>query len=200
MGREPQKHYGQEQCVVMVAVLGALDGVNKMSKPLGNYIGIAEPLRRSSARPCRCPTPPMWRYYELLCPPLQRAEIPLAGHAEGGRNPRDVKVMLAMGSSPASTASVRAEEALADFEARFQRNLRSPMTSLGQKNNGRRRPAAVPGARSRPGPRHLEAMRMVEQGRVRIDGERAEDRACCCVPADRGAAGGQAKFASGGAV
>jgi len=67
MGRELQKHYGQEpQCVVMVPLLEGLDGVNKMSKSLGNYIGIAEPAKEIFGKTMSVSDTLMWRYYELL--------------------------------------------------------------------------------------------------------------------------------------
>ncbi|HMV93386.1 MAG TPA: tyrosine--tRNA ligase, partial [Thauera aminoaromatica] len=97
MGRELQKHYGQEpQCVVMVPLLEGLDGVNKMSKSLGNYIGIAEPAKEIFGKTMSVSDTLMWRYYELLSFRSSAEIAQLRADVEGGRNPRDVKVMLAM--------------------------------------------------------------------------------------------------------
>src|SRR5574337_1195077 len=97
MGRELQKHEGQApQCVLMMPLLEGLDGVNKMSKSLGNYIGIAEAPREIFGTVMSISDDLMWRYYELLS---FRSNSEIAGlrrDAESGRNPRDIKVMLAM--------------------------------------------------------------------------------------------------------
>jgi len=178
MGRELQKHYGQEpQCVVMVPLLEGLDGVNKMSKSLGNYIGIAEPAKEIFGKTMSVSDTLMWRYYELLSFRSSAEIAQLRADVEGGRNPRDVKVMLAMEFVARLHGQRAAEEALADFEARFQRNAIPddiPQVNVNVGAGGLPlfqvlKQAGLTGTTS-------EAMRMVEQGGVRIDGERAEDK------------------------
>jgi tyrosyl-tRNA synthetase len=178
MGRELQKHYGQEpQCVVMVPLLEGLDGVNKMSKSLGNYIGIAEPAKEIFGKTMSVSDTLMWRYYELLSFRSSAEIAQLRAEVEGGRNPRDVKVMLAQEFVARFHGRRAAEEALADFEARFQRNAIPddiPQVNVNVGADGLPlfqvlKQAGLTGTTS-------EAMRMIEQGGVRIDGERAEDK------------------------
>ena len=178
MGRELQKHYGQEpQCVVMVPLLEGLDGVNKMSKSLGNYIGIAEPAKEIFGKTMSVSDTLMWRYYELLSFRSTTEIAQLRADVEGGRNPRDVKVMLAQEFVARFHGRRAAEEALADFEARFQRNAIPDDIAQVRVNVGADglplfqvlKQAGLTGSTS-------EAMRMVEQGGVRINGERADDK------------------------
>jgi tyrosyl-tRNA synthetase len=178
MGRELQKHYGQEpQCVVMVPLLEGLDGVSKMSKSLGNYIGIAEPAKEIFGKTMSVSDTLMWRYYELLSFRSTAEIAQLRAEVEGGRNPRDVKVMLAQEFVARFHGRRAAEEALADFEARFQRNAIPddiPQVNVNVGVDGLPlfqvlKQAGLTGTTS-------EAMRMIEQGGVRIDGERAEDK------------------------
>ena len=96
VGRELQRHYGQEpQCILTLPLLEGLDGVNKMSKSLDNYVGITEPPNEMFGKLMSISDELMWRYYELLSfRPL--ADIAaLRRECEGGRNPRDAKVALA---------------------------------------------------------------------------------------------------------
>jgi len=96
MGRELQKHYGQApQCVVMMPLLEGLDGVNKMSKSLGNYIGIAEVPKEIFGKTMSVSDILMWRYFDLLSFRSSAEIAELRAGVEAGRNPRDVKVMLA---------------------------------------------------------------------------------------------------------
>lgn len=178
MGRELQKHYGQEpQCVVMVPLLEGLDGVNKMSKSLGNYIGIAEPAKEIFGKTMSVSDTLMWRYYELLSFRSSAEITQLRAEVEGGRNPRDVKVLLAQEFVTRFHGQRAAEEALADFEARFQRNAIPddiPQVNVNVGADGLPlfqvlKQAGLTATTS-------EAMRMVEQGGVRINGERAEDK------------------------
>ncbi|ENO94353.1 tyrosyl-tRNA ligase [Thauera sp. 28] len=179
MGRELQKHYGQEpQCVVMVPLLEGLDGVNKMSKSLGNYIGIAEPAKEIFGKTMSVSDTLMWRYYDLLSFRSTAEIAQLRADVDGGRNPRDVKVMLAMEFVARFHGQCAADEALADFEARFQRNAIPddiPQVNVSAGADGMPlfqvlKQAGLTATTS-------EAMRMIGQGGVRINGERAEDKA-----------------------
>jgi len=179
MGRELQKHYGQTpQCVLMMPLLEGLDGVNKMSKSLGNYIGIAEPAKEIFGKVMSVSDTLMWRYFELLS---FRSLEEIAGLRRGieqeGRNPRDVKVMLAQELVARFHGAAAADEALADFEARFQRNAIPDDIPEVRVVVGEGMPvfqvikqAGLTGSTS-------EAMRMIDQGAVKLNGERVEDKA-----------------------
>lgn len=178
MGRELQKHYGQApQCVVMVPLLEGLDGVNKMSKSLGNYIGIAEAPKEIFGKTMSVSDTLMWRYYDLLSFRSSAEIAELRSGVEGGRNPRDVKVMLAMELVGRFHGAKAAEEALADFEARFQRNaipddlpeVRVVVGAEGMAVFQVVKQAGLTGSTS-------EAMRMIDQGAVRLNGERVDDK------------------------
>ena len=178
MGRELQKHYGQPpQCVVMMPLLEGLDGVNKMSKSLGNYIGISEAPKEIFGKTMSVSDILMWRYYDLLSFRSSTEIEALKRDVEGGRNPRDVKVMLAQELVARFHGVCAAEEALADFEARFQRNAIPddlPEVTVVAGAEGLAlfqvlKQAGLTGSTS-------EAMRMIEQGAVRLNGERADDK------------------------
>lgn len=182
MGRELQKHYGQApQCVVMMPLLEGLDGVNKMSKSLGNYIGIAEVPKEIFGKTMSVSDILMWRYFDLLSFRSAGEIAELRAGVEAGRNPRDVKVMLAQELVARFHGRQAAEEALADFDARFQRNaipddLPEVRVAVG---NGLPvfqvvKQAGLTGTTS-------EAMRMIEQGAVRLNGERVEDKGLLLV-------------------
>ena len=178
MGRELQKHYGQPpQCVVMMPLLEGLDGVNKMSKSLGNYIGISEAPKEIFGKTMSVSDILMWRYYDLLSFRSSTEIAALKRAVEDGRNPRDVKVMLAQELVARFHGVCAAEEALADFEARFQRNaipddLLEVTVVAGAEGLALfqvLKQAGLTGSTS-------EAMRMIEQGAVRLNGERADDK------------------------
>lgn len=178
VGRELQRHYGQApQCVLTLPLLEGLDGVNKMSKSLGNYIGITEPPREIFGKLMSISDVLMWRYFELLSfRPL--AEIAaFRAEVEAGRNPRDVKVLLAKEVVERFHDRRAAEEALVDFDARFRKGalpddvpevvvstedgVLSVLQVLKQ--------AGLTSSTS-------EAIRVIAQGGVKIDGERLDDR------------------------
>jgi tyrosyl-tRNA synthetase len=178
MGRELQKHYGQApQCVLMMPLLEGLDGVNKMSKSLGNYIGIAESPKEIFGKTMSISDSLMWRYYDLLSF-LGADEIAkLKAEIEAGRNPRDVKVMLAQEFVARFHGQEAAADALADFEARFRKNeipddIPEVRVAVGEGMPVFKviQEAGLTGTTS-------EASRMIEQGAVKLDGERVEDRA-----------------------
>ena len=178
MGRELQKHYGQPpQCVVMMPLLEGLDGVNKMSKSLGNYIGISEAPKEIFGKTMSVSDVLRWRYYDLLSFRSSTEIAALKRAVEDGRNPRDVKVMLAQELVARFHGARAAEEALADFEARFQRNAIPedlPEVTIVAGSEGLAlfqvlKQAGLTGSTS-------EAMRMIEQGAVRLNGERADDK------------------------
>ncbi|MDR2924676.1 MAG: tyrosine--tRNA ligase [Azoarcus sp.] len=178
MGRELQKHVGQApQCVLMMPLLEGLDGINKMSKSLGNYIGIAEPPKEIFGKTMSVSDSLMWRYYELLSFRGADEIAALKTEVEAGRNPRDLKVMLAQEFVARFHGQKAADDALADFEARFRKNeipddMPEVRVAVGEGMPVFKviQEAGLTGTTS-------EASRMIEQGAVKLDGERVEDRA-----------------------
>lgn len=175
VGREMQKHYGQPpQCILMMPLLEGLDGTNKMSKSLGNYVGIAEPPGEIFGKLMSISDDLMWRYYELLSFRSNQEIAALRGEVAAGRNPRDIKVMLAQELVERFHSRADATKALADFEARFQRGalpdeipeFSVPAASVVQVMKQTGLAAST-----------SEAMRLIDGGGVRIDGERVGDKA-----------------------
>src|SRR5499427_5252023 len=121
VGRELQRHYGQEpQCILTLPLLEGLDGVNKMSKSLDNYVGITEPANEMFGKLMSISDELMWRYYELVSFRSQEDIAALRRECEAGRNPRDAKVALAQEIVARFHSKDAAERALAEFEARFR--------------------------------------------------------------------------------
>ena len=122
MGRELQKHFGHPpQCILTMPLLEGLDGVNKMSKSLGNYVGINEPPQEIFGKLMSVSDELMWRYIELLSFESITTIRQWKRDVDAGRNPRDVKVMLAQELVARFYSRQAAEAALADFEVRFQK-------------------------------------------------------------------------------
>ena len=179
MGRELQKHYGQPpQCILTMPLLEGLDGVNKMSKSLGNYIGITDSPNEMLGKLMSISDDLMWRYIELL------SFAPLANvrqwkkETETGRNPRDIKVAFAQEIVTRFHTPAAAASALADFETRFKRgeipaDIAEVQVSAGADGIGIAnllKAAALTASTS-------EALRMIAQGGVKIDGEKVTDKA-----------------------
>ena len=178
VGRELQKDWGQEpQCILTMPLLEGLDGVNKMSKSLGNYVGIDEPPGEIFGKLMSVSDDLMWRYFELLSfRPLAELKT-WKREVESGRNPRDIKVALAHEIVARFHGQVAAVAALAEFEARFRHGElpeNMPEVTLQAPAGG----LAVAQLLKQAGltPSTTEAMRMIEQGGVRLDGERLADR------------------------
>lgn len=181
VGRELQKHYGQApQCVLTMPLLEGLDGVNKMSKSLGNYIGIDESPKEIFGKVMSVSDDLMWRYYDLLSF-RDVAEIAgLKADVAGGRNPRDIKVQLAQELVARFHSQKDAEEALTDFVARFRQGaLPEDMPECEIANGGLQlsivqalKQSGLTGSTS-------ESLRMIDQGGVRADGEKVADKSVC---------------------
>ena len=178
VGRELQKHYGQSpQCVLMMPLLEGLDGVNKMSKSLGNYVGISEPPREIFGKLMSVTDDLMWRYYDLLSFRSAEEIARLRREVGEGRNPRDVKVMFAKEIVTRFHGAAAAVDALADFEARFKQGAIPDdiaEVTLASIDGGLSivqvlRQAGLTASTS-------EAMRMIAQGGVKADGEKVGDK------------------------
>ena len=178
MGRELQRHFGQpQQCILMMPLLEGLDGVNKMSKSLNNYVGITESPKEIFGKLMSVSDQLMWRYLELLSFESLQTIRTWREEVENGRNPRDIKVKLAQEIVARFHSQQAAEEALADFEARFRHGAlpdeipekiiattdgEIPLVQLLKQ-------AGLTASTS-------EALRMIEQGAVKLDGEKVEDK------------------------
>lgn len=177
VGRELQKHYGQApQCVLTMPLLEGLDGVNKMSKSLGNYIGIDETPREIFGKVMSVSDDLMWRYFDLLSFRSNAEIAALKASVVAGRNPRDVKVMLGQELVARFHTPRAAEEALAEFEARFRQGvLPDDMPDLTLRLE---EPALLVQVLKQAGltTSTSEAMRMIEQGAVRANGDKVSDR------------------------
>jgi len=177
VGRELQKEYGQEpQCVLTMPLLEGTDGVDKMSKSKGNYIGITETPDSMFGKLMSISDTLMWRYYELLSFRSLDDIAALQEQVRQGLNPRQAKVQLAQEIVARFHDRKAAEDALASFEARFRDGVipddmpavSIPGAPLGILKVLREAGLAASGA---------EAQRNVEQGGVRIDGGKIEDKA-----------------------
>ena len=178
VGRELQKHFRQTpQCVLMMPLLEGLDGVNKMSKSLGNYVGINESPEQIFGKLMSISDDLMWRYLELLSFRPINALRQWKKEVDEGKNPRDAKVSLAQEIVARFHSQAAAEQALADFEARFKQNaipdnLPESLISCGSSG------IVITQLLKQAGltPSTAEAIRMIEQGGVKIDGEKVSDR------------------------
>lgn len=121
MGRELQKHFGQEpQCVLTMPLLEGLDGVNKMSKSLGNYIGIADGPNDMFGKLMSVSDDLMWRYLELLSFETMATIAAWRNEVAAGENPRNIKVRLAQELVGRFHGAQASKSALEDFESRFK--------------------------------------------------------------------------------
>lgn len=179
MGRELQKHFGQSpQCVLTMPLLEGLDGINKMSKSAGNYIGVAEAPAEIFGKLMSLSDELMWRYIELLS--FEPINIIQQWHEEvtHGRNPRDIKVMFAKELVARFHSKENAEIALADFEARFRRGGipdDMPEKILHTEKEGL--PIAQLLKQAGLTSSTTEALRMIEQGGVKLNGEKVSNKA-----------------------
>ena len=178
VGRELQKHYGQSpQCVLMMPLLEGLDGVNKMSKSLGNYVGISEPPREIFGKLMSITDELMWRYYELLSFRSAAEIADLRSEVGDGRNPRDAKVMFAQEIVARFHGAAAAEDALADFEARFKQGaIPDDIQEVALQAVEGGLPVVQVLRLSGLTASTSEAMRMIAQGGVKIDGEKVADK------------------------
>jgi len=176
VGRELQKDYGQEQqCILTMPLLEGLDGVDKMSKSKNNYIGITEPANTMFAKVMSISDVMMWRYYDLLSWQSIEHIAGLKKAIEGGANPRDAKVALAQEIVERFHSRQAAEDALADFVNRSKGGIPDDVPEV-----------ALSGAPVGIGQllkqanlcaSTSEALRMIDQGGVRIDGTVISDKA-----------------------
>ncbi|WP_278541031.1 tyrosine--tRNA ligase [Oxalobacter formigenes] len=175
VGRELQRHYNQEpQCILTMPLLEGLDGVEKMSKSKGNYVGITEPANVMFGKLMSISDEMMWRYYDLLSfKSIQDVER-LKEEVKNGKNPRDVKVELGKEIVTRFHSGAAADAALEDFVARSRGGIPDdiPAVSLSGAPLGIGQLLKQAGLCASTS----EALRLVDQGGVRIDSQTISDR------------------------
>jgi tyrosyl-tRNA synthetase len=194
VGRALQSEYGQEpQCILTMPLLEGLDGVEKMSKSKGNYVGITEAPNTMFAKLLSISDELMWRYYTLLSFRSEAQIGQLRQEVALGRNPKDVKVMLAKEITTRFHSAAAADAAEADFQLRARGGVPDDIPELGLSGA----PLAIGSLlkQANLAPSSSEALRLIEQGGVRIDGTVISDRGLKLPPGAYVVQVGKRKFA-----
>jgi tyrosyl-tRNA synthetase len=194
VGRALQSEYGQEpQCILTMPLLEGLDGVEKMSKSKGNTIGITEPADQMFAKLLSISDELMWRYFTLLSFHTETEIGRLRAEVTAGRNPKEAKVLLAREITARFHGALAADAAEQDFNLRARGGVPEEIASV-----------AMRGAPLGIGPllkqanlaaSGSEAMRLVEQAGVRVDGAVISDKALKLGPGTYVVQVGKRKFA-----
>src|SRR5574343_1022837 len=175
MGRHLQQEHGQEpQCILTMPLLEGLDGVEKMSKSKNNYVGVTEPANEMFAKIMSISDVLMWRWYELLSFRSMGEITALRQACEAGANPRDAKVALAQEIVTRFHDAAAAAKALDDFVNRSKGGVPDEIPDVALSGA----PLGLGALLKQAGlvPSSSEAMRMVEQGGVKIDGAVVSDK------------------------
>ncbi len=178
VGRELQRHYGQEpQCILTLPLLEGLDGVNKMSKSLDNYVGITEAPNEMFGKLMSISDDLMWRYFELLSFRPLPDIAQLKRECTDGRNPRDAKVMLAQEIVARFHSRTAAEHALAEFDARFRQGaMPESMPEVTLQTDGSGMPIAQLAKQAGIVDSTSEALRLIAQRGLKVDGDVVADK------------------------
>jgi tyrosyl-tRNA synthetase len=178
VGRELQKDFGQApQCILTMPLLEGLDGVEKMSKSKGNYVGIDEPANEMFGKVMSISDELMWRWYPLLSFRDPADLATLKADVDGGRNPRDAKVALAQEIVARFHSAAASDAALAEFEARFRGGAMPadmPEVTLHASGGG----VAIAQLAKQAGvvESTSEALRLIAQRGLKVDGEAVSDK------------------------
>ena len=178
VGRHLQQHYQQPpQVIITLPLLEGLDGVQKMSKSLGNYVGITEPPGEMFGKLMSISDQLMWRYFDLLSFRSNEEIADLKADKVGGRNPRDIKFLLCEEIIERFHGREAAVTAREEFVSRFQRGqmpgeIAENLLQTAGEGIGIAAALTQCGLTSS----NSEAFRMIQQGGVRIDGEKISDR------------------------
>jgi tyrosyl-tRNA synthetase len=175
VGRALQSEYGQEpQCILTMPLLEGLDGVEKMSKSKNNYIGITEAANTMYAKLLSISDTLMWRYYTLLSFLPEREIAVRRAEVEAGRNPKDAKVMLAREITTRFHGAAAAEAAVQDFQNRAAGGIPDEIPELTLSGA----PLGIGAVLKQAGlaPSTSEALRLVDQGGVRVDSATVSDK------------------------
>jgi tyrosyl-tRNA synthetase len=178
VGRHLQQHYGQPpQVIITLPLLEGLDGVQKMSKSLGNYVGITEPPGEMFGKLMSITDELMWRYFDLLSFRSNQEITDLKADAVAGRNPRDIKYLLCEELIERFHSREDAVAAREEFISRFQQG-QIPEDIPGQliRTGGEGIGIAAALSQCDLTTSNSEAFRLIQQGGVKIDGEKVSDR------------------------
>jgi tyrosyl-tRNA synthetase len=176
MGRELQKHYGQTpQVVITMPLIEGLDGVKKMSKSLGNYIGISEAANDMFGKIMSLSDELMWRYIDLLSFQTLTEINQLKQAVEEGANPRDIKIQFAMEIVSRFHSPASAQQACDDFIARFKHGQMPEQIEVVEISTNTDTPLSNVLKQAGLLTSTSEAMRMIKQGAIRIDGVKISD-------------------------
>ena len=176
MGRHLQQEHGQEpQCILTMPLLEGTDGIEKMSKSKNNYIGITEPANTMFAKVLSISDDLMWRWYTLLSWRPEGEIASLKAEVQAGRNPKDAKVMLAREITARFHSAQAANAAEQDFANRAKGGIPDEVPEVALQGA----PLAIGSLLKQAGlvPSTSEALRMIEQGGVRLDGAVVSDKA-----------------------
>jgi tyrosyl-tRNA synthetase len=177
MGRELQKQAGQpQQCVLTMPLLEGLDGINKMSKSLNNYIGVAEPANTIFSKIMSVSDDLMWRYINLLSFESLATIEQWKRDVEGGANPRNIKVRFAQEIVARFHSQAAADEALNDFNLRAKGGIPEDVPEIAIALEGGAVGVAQMLKQAGLVASTSEAFRAIEQGGVRLDGEKVSDK------------------------
>jgi tyrosyl-tRNA synthetase len=175
VGRHLQQEYGQEpQCILTMPLLEGLDGVEKMSKSKNNYVAIAEPANTMYAKILSISDVQMWKWFTLLSFRGEAEIAALRAQVEGGRNPKDAKVMLAKEITARFHSAAAADAAEADFQNRSKGGIPDEIPELTLAGA----PMGVAAILCAAGlvPSNGEGNRKIEQGGVRVDSSVVSDK------------------------
>jgi tyrosyl-tRNA synthetase len=177
MGRELQKQAGQSpQCVLMMPLLEGLDGVNKMSKSLGNYIGISEAPEAIFAKIMSISDDLMWRYIDLLSFATLETIAQWKAQVAAGENPRNIKVGFAQEIVARFHGEPAAEKALQDFQTRAKGGIPDEVPEVEVTIEGDTIGISQLLKQAGLVESSSEAMRAVQQGGVKLDSVKVEDK------------------------
>ena len=194
VGRVLQAEYGQEpQCILTMPLLEGLDGVEKMSKSKNNYIGITEPANTMFAKVLSISDTLMWRWYTLLSFRSEAEIAALKAEVGAGRNPKDAKVMLAREITSRFHGAAAADAAEQDFQNRAAGGVPDVIPEVSLSGA----PLGIGSLLKQAGlaPSTTEALRLVDQGGVRVDGSAVSDRGLKLSPGTYVVQVGKRKFA-----
>jgi len=194
MGRHLQQEYGQEpQCILTMPLLEGLDGVEKMSKSKNNYIGITEDANTMFAKVMSISDSLMWRWYTLLSFRTEREIAALKAQVDGGRNPRDAKVMLAKEITARFHDAAAAEAAEQDFVNRSRGGIPDEIAQVTLAGA----PLGIGALLKQAGlaPSTSEANRLIDGGGVRVDSSAVSDKGLKLGPGTYVVQVGKRKFA-----
>jgi len=178
MGREIQKQFGQApQCILTMPLLEGLDGVNKMSKSLGNYVGVTEAPQEIFGKLMSISDKLMWRYIELLSFEPPEAILRWKKEIQEGRNPRDIKVIFAQEIVARFHGKKAAENASTEFDARFKRGALPDVIDQYEVEAGESGIGIAQIMKQTDLTASTSAaFRLIELGGVKLDGEKVSDK------------------------